>query len=81
MPAAVVMATVADPSDSRMSAAIDQPSTSGGTGNPAATLATAPPTPLAFSTPPKPPPAPMISRMPASGARQSSLNFSTSARV
>src|SRR5579872_4038328 len=65
MPAAVVIATVADPVATRITAATSQPKTSGETGARCANCAIASPTPLATKTLLKPPPAPTTSSIEA----------------
>src|SRR5688572_19798357 len=81
IPAAVVIATVADPVATLMSAATIHARSSGDALVPVAIVAIAPPTPLCTSTELKPPPAPMTSRIVAVGPRQSLQNFSTSSFV
>src|SRR5260370_667387 len=58
MPAAVVMATVAEPVATRISAATSQPSSIGDMGDCLANAAIASPTPLTTNTRLNPPPAP-----------------------
>src|ERR1043166_3190592 len=71
MPAAAVMATVAEPVARRMAAATNHPSTSGDTGQQLTRAAMASPTPLRMRTRLNPPPAPTISSVDATGPRQS----------
>ena len=68
-PDAVTVATVAEPVASRMPTAISQPSSSADSPEPAAALPIASPMPVAMSICLNPPPAPMISTMPAIAAR------------
>lgn len=68
-PDAVTVATMAEPVVTRMPTAVSQPSNRGEIALPAAALPIASPTPPAMSTCLKPPPAPMMSTMPAIGAR------------
>ena len=75
MPAAVVIATVAEPVATRMRAATVHASKSGEVCDPSAMAAIAFPTPLSSSTLLNPPPAPITSRMVAVGARQSLANL------
>ena len=65
MPAAVMVATVAEPVASRMPTATSQPSTSAEMFAPSAASAITSPTPASISVCLKPPPAATISRMPA----------------
>src|SRR4051812_18902282 len=81
IPAAVVIATVAEPVATRINPATTHASNSGDAWEPIATLAIAPPTPLCTSTWLKPPPAPITSRIVAVGARQSLQNFIRSSLV
>src|SRR5262249_52266342 len=75
MPAAVEIATVAEPVATRISAATNQPSNNGDRWVPFPSWGRPPPTPLAPTTLLTPPPAPTTKRMLATGARQSLLNF------
>ena len=75
IPALVVIATVAEPVATRISAATVQASSSGEACDPRAMSAIAFPTPLSSSTLLNPPPAPITSRMVAVGARQSLANL------
>src|SRR6266851_1244390 len=75
MPAAVVIATVAEPVATRISAATVHASSSGDGCDPSATAAIAFPTPLSSSTLLNPPPAPITRRTVAVGARQSLANL------
>lgn len=74
-PAAMVTATVAEPTAMRSMPAISQPRMSGETGAWAAKPAMALPTPEASRIFEKPPPAPTTRKMAAAGATHSSLNF------
>ena len=81
IPALVVIATVAEPVATRISAAMVQASRSGEACDPRATSAIALPTPLSSSTLLKPPPAPITRRIVAVGARQSFANLRICTRV
>ncbi|MNE50551.1 hypothetical protein D3C80_1451330 [compost metagenome] len=74
MPAAVVMATVAEPVATRISAATSQAKKIIFTWDCVATAAIAPPTPLSISTCLKAPPPPMMRMIDAVGARHSLVN-------
>src|SRR6185437_16938820 len=71
MPAAVTVATVAEPVASRMATATSQASSSSETCEPLAALPIELAIPVSTSICLNPPPAPMISRMPAIGASDS----------
>src|SRR5713226_780947 len=75
IPAAVVIATVAEPVATRINIATSQPSSNGEVSAPSANPAIALPTPPATSTRLNPPPAPTTNRTPATGPRQSSVNL------
>lgn len=75
MPAAVIMATVAEPVATRMTAAIVQLKRTGEKLECFAMSAIYVPTPESIRTLLKAPPAPITSRMEAIGPRQSLLNF------
>src|SRR5206468_10862110 len=77
MPALVVIATVAEPVATRISAATVQASRSGDACDPSATSAIAFPTPLSSSTRLNPPPAPITKRMVAVGPSASPANLTT----
>jgi len=76
-----VIATVAEPTDTRSRTAASHPRTSGDNRHEPATAAIASSTSAASSTRPKPPPAPTTSRMPATGKSDSSQAARTSRRV
>ena len=80
MLAAVTQATVADPTETRSSAAMTQPSTSGDSRSPLIDCAIAVSTPAASSTRPKPPPAPTTSSTPATAGIDSSAKRSRRSR-
>ena len=78
MPAAVMVATVADPVASRISTATTQASSSGEMLLPAIASPMAPPIPVSTSTCLKPPPAATMSSGPAIGGSEVSNDFDSS---
>lgn len=81
MPAAVIIDTVAEPVAIRMSAAIPHPNRSGDRWECFATSAICSPMPESRSTLLNAPPAPMTSKILATGPRQSLANFNTLSRL
>src|ERR1041385_8499139 len=81
MPAAVLIATVADPVAMRINAATSQPKTNGESCAELAARLTTSATPLLIRIRLKPPPAPTTSNALAVGPRQSSVNLRICARL
>ena len=81
MPAAVIVATVAEPVATRIPTATSQPSSNGESDAPLAALAITLPTPASTSTCLNPPPAATMSRIPAIGGSARPVVSPTSARL